>query len=106
MLRTPIGRLRAVSLLEGVSYLLLLGVAMPLKYLAGYPEAVHVVGWAHGVLFIALGVLLLVAKLTSPLPWGLAVVVFIAALLPFGPFLIDGKLRAIDAPLTDGDALS
>ena len=44
--------MRLISLVEGVSFLLLLGVAMPLKYLAGIPEVVTVVGAAHGVLFI------------------------------------------------------
>ena len=48
-----VGRdLRAVALLEGASYLLLLGVAMPLKYLAGMPGAVRAVGSAHGGLFL------------------------------------------------------
>ena len=52
MLSTPIGRLRLVGILEGISFLVLLGIAMPLKYLAGQPEAVKVVGWAHGALFV------------------------------------------------------
>ena len=45
-------RLRLVAKIEGVSFLILLGVAMPLKYAAGLPIAVKIVGWAHGVLFI------------------------------------------------------
>ena len=44
MLRTPVGRFRAIAFIEGVSYLLLLGVAMPLKYFAGFPGAVLEVG--------------------------------------------------------------
>ena len=44
-------RLRLVGGLEGISYLLLLGVAMPLKYLAGMPAMVQVAGWIHGLLF-------------------------------------------------------
>jgi len=52
MFKTSIGRLRAVALVEGISFLVLLGVAMPLKYLAGLPQAVTVVGWLHGLLFI------------------------------------------------------
>ncbi|MSP17466.1 MAG: DUF3817 domain-containing protein, partial [Myxococcales bacterium] len=46
--RTPIGRLRVVAFAEGCSFLLLLGVAMPLKYLAGLPLAVRLVGSLHG----------------------------------------------------------
>ncbi|MEM1098155.1 MAG: DUF3817 domain-containing protein [Planctomycetota bacterium] len=94
MLQTDLGRLRVVSLLEGVSYLLLLAVAMPLKYLAGMPGAVHYVGWAHGVLFIALCLVLLVAWRRVPLSFGLSVGVFVAALVPFGPFVADRWLKA------------
>jgi integral membrane protein len=85
--------LRAVSLTEGVSYLLLLLVAMPLKYVWGLPLAVKWVGWAHGVLFIALGVLLLLAMLRAALPFKLAVIVGVAALLPAGPFFADRLLK-------------
>nr|MBJ6878079.1 DUF3817 domain-containing protein [Vibrio cholerae] len=52
MLSTPIGRLRAIGLIEGISFLLLLFVAMPLKYFAGFATAVKITGMAHGVLFI------------------------------------------------------
>ncbi|MEM8782711.1 MAG: DUF3817 domain-containing protein [Planctomycetota bacterium] len=93
MWKTDLGRLRVVSLLEGVSYLLLLGVAMPLKYASGLPEAVHVVGWAHGVLFIALAGFLLIAWRRVPLSFALTVGVFVAALLPFGPFVADRWLK-------------
>jgi integral membrane protein len=85
--------LRAVSLTEGVSYLLLLMVAMPLKYLWDQPLAVKYVGWAHGVLFMALGALLLLAMLRAALPFKLAVIVGIAALLPGGPFFADRLLK-------------
>ncbi|MCU0778421.1 MAG: DUF3817 domain-containing protein [Akkermansiaceae bacterium] len=85
--------LRAVSLTEGVSYLVLLLVAMPLKYLWDQPLAVKFVGWAHGLLFMALGVLLLLAMIRAALPFRLAVVVGIAALLPAGPFFADRLLR-------------
>jgi integral membrane protein len=85
--------LRAVSLTEGVSYLLLLMVAMPLKYLWDQPLAVKYVGWAHGVLFMALGALLLLAMLRAALPFKLAVIVGIAALLPAGPFFADRLLK-------------
>ncbi|MGQ0439259.1 DUF3817 domain-containing protein, partial [Bacillus sp. B-TM1] len=48
MLSTPIGRLRAIGLVEGISFLLLLFVAMPLKYFAGFATAVKITGMAHG----------------------------------------------------------
>ncbi len=93
LLRTPVGRLRAVALVEGVSYLVLLGVAMPLKYFAGSPGAVKAVGWAHGVLFVLY--LLALAEVTVARRWRFMRILgaFVAALVPFGTFLLDARLR-------------
>ena len=93
MLRTPIGRLRVIAFIEGVSFLLLLGVAMPLKYFAGLPAAVQIVGWIHGVLFVLY--LLAVAEVTVRHRWRLTrvAVALIASLIPFGTFLLDARLR-------------
>jgi integral membrane protein len=85
--------LRAVSLTEGVSFLVLMLVAMPMKYLWGQPLAVKWVGWAHGILFIALGVLLLLAMWRASLPLRTAFIVGVAALLPGGPFFADRLLK-------------
>ena len=93
MLRDPVGRLRAVGLCEGVSFLVLLGIAMPLKYLAGYPLAVRVVGWIHGLLFIGFCYSLFEAAAARGWPWTKSAKFFVAALLPFGPFVIDRGLR-------------
>ena len=96
MWSTPIGRVRALALVEGVSFLILLGVAMPLKYAAGYPMAVKVVGWLHGVLFIALMIVLF--RTARQVGWRARRVaqVVIASLIPFGPFIIDRSLQAED----------
>lgn len=93
----PIARLRVICLIEGLSFLLLLGIAMPLKYLADMPMAVKVVGWAHGVLFVALCLALAATMRSEEWPLGKAAKVFIAALVPFGPFLIDEGLKAEQA---------
>ncbi len=93
MLESPIGRLRAIGLVEGASYLLLLGVAMPLKYAAGMPEAERVVGMAHGVLFLVYCLALSQATLDLSWPLKRAARLFIAAVLPFGPFVVDAGLR-------------
>lgn len=85
--------LRLLALTEGVSFLVLLGVAMPLKYLAGLPMAVKIVGWAHGILFVALCYVLLRVTLEKSWPLTRAGLVFLAALIPFGPFLIDRRLK-------------
>ena len=96
MFKTHHDRVRLVGRLEGVSFLTLLGVAMPLKYLAGYPEAVQVVGWIHGMLFVSLGLLVFHAWLTQHLSLRWAFLTMVAACLPFGPFYMDGKLKTLD----------
>lgn len=92
-MKNPVSLLRQVALAEGVSYLLLLGVAMPLKYLANMPLAVKVVGWAHGVLFVGFCLLLLQTLMTTRWSFIRAAVVFVASLLPFAPFFLDGRMR-------------
>ncbi len=89
----PIDRLRLASLLDGASYLILLGIAMPLKYLAGEPLAVRLVGSLHGLLFLALCACLLESLLRKRLSFGWCVVVFLCALVPFAPFFLDRRLR-------------
>jgi integral membrane protein len=92
MIKTALGRLRIVAFLEGISFLVLLCIAMPLKYMADTPGPVRVVGMAHGVLFIAYVFLLL--QVALELRWKLsrAVLAFIASLIPFGTFYADKKL--------------
>jgi integral membrane protein len=92
-MKNPVSTLRTTALIEGASFLLLLGIAMPLKYLAGLPMAVKVVGWIHGVLFVVLCVSLLQTTIAGRWPMARAALVFVAALLPFGPFLLDGRMK-------------
>ncbi|MEQ8210314.1 MAG: DUF3817 domain-containing protein [Lacipirellulaceae bacterium] len=91
-----LSRLRTLSLVEGVSTLLLFGVAMPLKYFADMPQAVRIVGSAHGFLFVCLGVAFWVAISRVPIPHKLAITGIIAAVFPFGPFLFDHRLRDVE----------
>jgi integral membrane protein len=93
MLKTPVGRVRALGMLEGASFLLLLGVAMPLKYFGGVPVAVQIAGWLHGLLFMAFCMVLLETQQALRWPKRWTGTVLIAALLPFGPFIIDRRLR-------------
>lgn len=86
--------LRRIILIEGASFLILLFIAMPLKYAANMPFLVKLTGWLHGLLFIILCALLLAVTLKERWPWSRAGLVFAAALLPFGPFLIDHRLKA------------
>jgi integral membrane protein len=93
LLRTPIRRLRVIAFIEGISFLLLLGIAMPLKYFAGLPAAVQIVGWIHGILFVLY--LLAVGEVTIKHRWSLmmAAIALLASLIPFGTFLLDARLR-------------
>lgn len=93
-----IDRLRQVAKIEAISFLVLLFIAMPLKYLAGKPLTVRIVGSIHGMLFIWFCWALARAKFRGGLSMRLAAMTFIASLLPFGPFVIDRRLRAAEKP--------
>jgi integral membrane protein len=88
-------KLRFLGNLEGVSYLLLLGIAMPLKYIWEYPMAVKVTGMAHGVLFVAYTILLLLSKFKFKWSSGFSLYLFVATLVPFGTFVTDRKLKSM-----------
>ena len=84
---------KIVAYAEGISFLLLLGIAMPLKHMAGIPEPVKYLGWVHGLLFILYMVALIQVffkERLSILKLGLGA---IAAFLPFGPFLFHRNLK-------------
>jgi integral membrane protein len=90
-----VGRFRMVGFVEGLSFLVLLLIAMPLKYLAGFPQAVSVVGMIHGVLFVVY--VILAIQLTFVENWGfkLLLILLIASLIPLGTFYTDYRyLRA------------
>jgi integral membrane protein len=99
LLKTPIGRLRAIAFLEGCSFLLLLGIAMPLKYLAGLPVAVRIVGSIHGALFILFCAALAHAMVVARWSMARGGLVFASSLVPFGTFAIDGRLKREDEAL-------
>lgn len=92
LLLNSLGRLRAVSILEGLSLLVLLGIAMPLKYLAHQPAAVRVVGMLHGVLFVSY--VLLLAQNAIERRWPLAKVGLglLLSVVPFGAFYAERRL--------------
>lgn len=80
-----------VSILEGVSFLLLLLIAMPLKYIWDMPQMVQVTGMFHGILFIAY--ILGAFYMFKPLQWNLRtlLIVCFSSVLPFGPFYVEKK---------------
>ncbi|MGC1241180.1 MAG: DUF3817 domain-containing protein [Chryseosolibacter sp.] len=87
-----LGRLRLTGLLEGLSFIILLAIAMPLKYLAGRPEMVSIVGMAHGVLFVLYIFLTIVAKVKYPWSWKKMLLLWAASVVPFGTFYADYKM--------------
>jgi integral membrane protein len=88
-------RLRTLGTVEGVSTLILFGIAMPLKYLADMPMAVRIAGLIHGGLFVALVLMFIFGIKRIPIPPRLAGAGIVAAVFPFGPFIIDRRLGKI-----------
>ncbi|MCB9547605.1 MAG: DUF3817 domain-containing protein [Myxococcales bacterium] len=84
--------LRLVALLEGCSFVLLLAVAMPLKYAFDLPQAVRVVGMGHGVLFILFCLVTLRVSAAQGWAGGRTARTLLASLLPWGPFLLAREL--------------
>jgi integral membrane protein len=88
-------RLRIVSLIEGCSTLVLFFIAMPMKYMMDMPQAVSWPGRIHGGLFMLLVVMAFMAIERVPIGTKLSMTLVIAAVVPFGPFLLDKKLRSL-----------
>ncbi|HLC82202.1 MAG TPA: DUF3817 domain-containing protein [Bacteroidia bacterium] len=82
-----------VGFAEGVSFLILLFIAMPLKYFMDMPLPVRIVGMAHGVLFIAFCILLLLATLKYKWSLKMAIIGFLLSFLPFGTFYLERILK-------------
>ena len=92
--------LRVVGIAEGISFLVLLLIAMPLKYYFELPLAVKLIGWAHGVLFIAYIVVVLISIRVMKWSWVDVVIAFIASLAPGGTLFLDGSWRRRERELT------
>jgi len=85
-----------INTLEGYSYLLLLFVAMPMKYLLGFPLAVKIMGMTHGVLFIAFCILLVIAWQDKKWDFKENIIFFIASLIPFGTFFTKKRIASYE----------
>jgi integral membrane protein len=92
-MESRINFLRFVGLAEGISFIVLLFIAMPIKYMLGIPEVVKYVGWAHGVLFILYIVAVFAAIRPMAWNWFWTLVALGASLIPFGTFLMDRQLK-------------
>jgi integral membrane protein len=80
-----------ISILEAISFLVLLFIAMPLKYIWDIPDYVRIIGMAHGILFV----LYLIGGywMFEKLNWSVKtlLIVFLSSVLPFGPFVVERK---------------
>ncbi|MBK5279665.1 MAG: DUF3817 domain-containing protein [Bacteroidia bacterium] len=85
--------LRLTGITEGISFLVLLLIAMPLKYYFGWPLAVKVVGWLHGILFIAYIAAVLLAIKAMQWNWFSVGVALAASLIPIGTFVLDASWK-------------
>ena len=88
---------RLTALAEGVSFLTLLFIAMPMKYFMGMPEAVRVVGSIHGILFLLYVGLLATLHFRQRWPVIFSLYAFVASIIPFGTFVLDKQLREKEA---------
>ena len=84
---SALGRFRLVSFLEGISYILLLTVAVPLKYWGNMPEATQIPGMLHGILFVGYVILLIMAAIEMKWSFVKTFLLFLVSVIPFG-FLI------------------
>lgn len=92
--------LRICGISEGISLLVLVFIAMPLKYFFDMPVAVKMVGWVHGLLFIAYVISVFLA--IRPMKWNLlsVLIALVASLIPFGTIILDRSWKRVqDQPL-------
>ena len=92
-------RFRITGIAEGISFLVLLLIAMPLKYLMHIPEAVKYTGWVHGALFITFIYFAfeVMGTLKKNFLWFARA--FAAAIIPFGTFIFDRQLKQEESVL-------
>ncbi|QOY53775.1 DUF3817 domain-containing protein [Candidatus Sulfurimonas marisnigri] len=96
MIKENVKRFGLINIIEGYSYIILVFIAMPMKYLLGLPVAVKVAGMTHGILFIIFCIFLLKAAKEAQWPFMNSVIFFIASLIPFGTFLTKSKIKTYE----------
>jgi integral membrane protein len=87
-------QLRAVAWIEGISYLVLLFIAMPMKYFGGQPEMVRIVGMIHGLLFVLFTIVAFQAKIEYSWTGRRFMRVFLTSFIPFGMVMFDRMVHA------------
>ena len=82
-----------IGFAEGISFIVLLFVAMPLKYFMGMPLPVRIMGMIHGVLFVGFAIMLLKAKLEYQWSVKKTLISFLLSFIPFGTFFLERTLK-------------
>ena len=96
MFKNNLKKFRLIAFMEGISYLLLIFIAMPLKYIWEEPIYVKIVGMGHGVLFILFMYFLFTTTIEHKWKLPFVIFAFIASLVPFGTFYLEKKLKDIN----------
>jgi integral membrane protein len=96
MINNSVKNFGFVNSAEGYSYLLLLFVAMPLKYILGFAIAVKIAGMLHGILFILFCFLLYKAWQEKKWSQKENIIFFIASLIPFGTFYTKNRIKSYE----------
>ena len=99
--RKTVNWLRKAAIAEGISFILLLFIAMPLKYFADLPIAVMIAGSIHGILFLAFMGLAFEVKSLLNKNFSWFAKAFLAAILPFGTFVFDKELKKEEAIMSN-----
>lgn len=95
MFKTPLKKFRVISYIEGLSYLILLFIAMPIKYIGENPIPVKIAGMTHGILFILFMIFLFETMRKHSWEKAYGIRLFIYSIIPFGSFAIEKSLRKI-----------
>jgi integral membrane protein len=97
---------RMIALAEGISFLTLLFIAMPMKYFMGMPEVVRVVGSIHGGLFVLYVGLLVMLHVRQRWPFSFSLYALLASVIPFGTFMLDKQLRKKEVLIKVGEVIA
>lgn len=96
MFKNALGRFRFMGILEGSSLVILLFIAMPLKYWFNMPAAVTIVGTIHGYIFLAYLIAIVYAMIAIKWPYRFTIGAVLSAFIPFGNFILDSRLKKIE----------
>lgn len=96
MFKNALGRFRFMGILEGSSLVILLFIAMPLKYWFNMPAAVTIVGTIHGYIFLAYLIAIVYAMIAVKWPYRFTIGAVLSAFIPFGNFILDSRLKKLE----------